>query len=167
MDVSWIDDPVVLGSSNPSIEDLEVLRAQGFEVLVSLLQEHVQPPKYDVPREVGLGYVRHNIPVRDFHAPSVGQLKEFNDLISDLPVGSKIIMHCEAELWDTRESDSPRTAVSRSTAGHGGIKADRQRLDNAGVLIQRELVICPERVDALLRNRVRSALSALCVDGRR
>lgn len=48
MDAWWIDRPWVLGSDNPTTEDLDDLRRKGFEVLISLLQEDKQPPNYDV-----------------------------------------------------------------------------------------------------------------------
>lgn len=101
MDVWWIDEPIVLGSSNPSTEYLETLRVQGFEVLVSLLREQEQPPRYDVPRVLALGYVRRNIPVRDFHPPRVAQLEEFVDFVSQLRAGSKVAVHCEGGVGRT------------------------------------------------------------------
>ncbi len=100
MDVWWIDEPVILGSSNPTTSDLEELRGQGFEVVVSLLREQEQPPNYDVARAVALGYERHNIPVRDFYPPSVAQLREFVDFVSGL--GSrKVIVHCQGGVGRT------------------------------------------------------------------
>ena len=38
MDTWWIDNPHLLGSSNPTLADLEQLRRDGFEVLISLLK---------------------------------------------------------------------------------------------------------------------------------
>ena len=101
MDVWWIDEPIVLGSSNPSTEDLETLRGRGFEVLVSLLREQEQSPRYDVARVLALGYVRHNIPVRDFHPPSLVQLEEFVDLMSRLRAKSKVVVHCQGGIGRT------------------------------------------------------------------
>lgn len=101
MDVWWIDEPIVLGSCNPSTGDLERLRAQGFGVLVSLLREQEQPPRYDVDRVLELGYVRRNIPVRDFHPPSVAELGEFVEFVSQLRAGSKVVVHCQAGVGRT------------------------------------------------------------------
>lgn len=95
MDTWWIDNPHLLGSRNPSVADLEQLRRDGFGVLVSLLEEHKQSPRYDVGRAIALGFVRHNIPVEDFHAPTVEQLEQFVTLVSGLPPGAKVIVHCE------------------------------------------------------------------------
>ena len=95
MDTWWIDDPLLIGSRNPEPADLEQLRRDGFSVLVSLLQEQQQAPRYDISRAVALGFVRHNIPVEDFGAPTVEQLDEFITLVADLTPGTKTIVHCE------------------------------------------------------------------------
>jgi protein-tyrosine phosphatase len=95
MDTWWIDNPRLLGSCNPTDSDLEQLRRDGFEVLVSLLKEEEQPPRYDVGRARLSGLAIHNIPVKDFCPPTVGQLEQFVRLIADLPVGAKTIVHCE------------------------------------------------------------------------
>ena len=95
MDTWWIDKPHLLGSSNPSDTDLEELRGDGFGVLVSFLHEQVQPPRYDVARARAMGFERHNIPVRDFHPPTIGQLEQFVKLVGELPRGAKTIVHCE------------------------------------------------------------------------
>jgi len=95
MDTWWIDKPHLIGSRNPTLGDLEHLNQDGFGVLVSLLDEQEQSPKYDVNRAMGLGFVRHNIPVKDFHPPTVVQLEQFVDLVDGLPTGAKTVVHCE------------------------------------------------------------------------
>jgi protein-tyrosine phosphatase len=97
----WIDKPHLLGSSNPTLADLEQLRRDGFGVLVSLLHEEEQAPRYDVARARVLGLVQHNIPVKDHCAPSVEQLEEFVKLIANLPPGAKAIVHCSAGIGRT------------------------------------------------------------------
>jgi hypothetical protein len=47
MDTWWIDKPYLLGSRNPASTELEQLRGDGFGVLVSLLCEEEQAPRYD------------------------------------------------------------------------------------------------------------------------
>jgi protein-tyrosine phosphatase len=84
-----------MGSRNPTVADLEQLRADGFSVLISLLREDDQAPRYDVARATALGFVRHNIPVKDFHPPTVDQLRRFVTLIRELPQGAKTVVHCE------------------------------------------------------------------------
>jgi protein-tyrosine phosphatase len=95
MDAWWIDAPRVRGSANPTNADLERLRDDGFEILVSLLDEEKQPPRYDVAGLTALGYTRYNIAVRDFGPPTVEQLERFVRLIGAAPPGAKIIVHCE------------------------------------------------------------------------
>lgn len=91
----WIDEPFILGSSNPTDAELERLYSNGFRLLVCLLDEQEQSPRYDPLRALRLGYARQSIPVRDFHAPTVGQLKRFVDLVRSVGVKSKVIVHCE------------------------------------------------------------------------
>jgi atypical dual specificity phosphatase len=101
MDIWWIDEPRLLGSCNPTTDDLSKLRADGVSVIVSLLDEEVQPPKYDLARVEAMGYERHNIPVPDFHPPTVEQLRQFVDLLQQLPEGEKVILHCQAGIGRT------------------------------------------------------------------
>jgi len=101
MDTWWIDNPRLLGSRNPTIADLEQLRRDGFGVLVSLLIEREQSPRYDVASATGLGFVRHSIPVKDFRPPTVDQLEQFVRLIAELPPGEKAVVHCEGGIGRT------------------------------------------------------------------
>jgi len=101
MDVWWIDEPHLLGSCNPTTADLEELRAQGFSMIVSLLEEDLQPPKYDLARVEAIGYTRRNIAVLEFHPPEVEQLLEFVDLMRRLPEGMKAVLHCQAGIGRT------------------------------------------------------------------
>jgi atypical dual specificity phosphatase len=95
MDTWWIDKPHLLGSRNPASTDLEQLRGDGFGVLVSLLCEEEQAPRYDIAYATALGYVRHNITVKDFCPPTVEQLEQFVKLVDGLSPGTKTIVHCE------------------------------------------------------------------------
>jgi atypical dual specificity phosphatase len=101
VDIWWIDSPHVLGSENPTTADLQQLRREGFEVLISLLREQEQTPRYDVARVKELGFIRHNIPVRDFNPPTIEQLSEFIRLVEQLPGGTKIVIHCQAGMGRT------------------------------------------------------------------
>jgi len=40
----WIDEPLVLGSRNPTTEQLEQLYQEGFRSIISLLDEGEQSP---------------------------------------------------------------------------------------------------------------------------
>lgn len=95
MDIWWIDKTHLVGSRNPSRGDLEKLRDAGFAVLVSLLREDCQAPRYDVAWATAHGFVRYNIPVKDLHPPTVDQLEQFVSLVRGLPPGAKAIVHCE------------------------------------------------------------------------
>lgn len=101
MDVWWIDYPRVLGSPNPTTADLEELRSQGFEVVVSLLREEDQQPNYDVAKAKAMGLSRYSIPVRDFHAPTVDQLIEFSELVDGLAGSVRILIHCQGGMGRT------------------------------------------------------------------
>lgn len=91
----WIDEPRLLGSSHPSDADLHRLYAEGVRAIVCLLDETEQPPRYDVTEAARLGFARHCIPVRDFHAPSVAQLAQFVNLVAELAPDTKVLVHCE------------------------------------------------------------------------
>ena len=95
MDTWWIDKPFLLGSRNPTDAGLEQLRQEDVAVLVSLLVEGEQRPRYAAGRAADLGFTRHNIPVKDFHPPTLDQLERFVGLIETLPPGAKTIVHCE------------------------------------------------------------------------
>jgi atypical dual specificity phosphatase len=97
----WIDEPRLMGSSNPSVAALERLRSDGFDVLVSFLKEDEQPPRYDVEQVKAFGFERHNIPVRDFHPPAVEQLEQFVTLIAQIPATAKAVVHCEGGIGRT------------------------------------------------------------------
>ena len=102
MDTWWIDKPHLLGSRNPTDTDLEQLRGDGFGILVSLLCEEEQAPRYGITRATALGYVRYNIGVQDFCPPTVEQLEQFVKLIDGLSPGIKTIIHCEGGTGRTR-----------------------------------------------------------------
>jgi hypothetical protein len=55
MDTWWIENPHLLGGPNPTLADLEQLRREGFEVLISLLKQDEQSPRYDVAHAAALG----------------------------------------------------------------------------------------------------------------
>lgn len=95
MDTWWIDQPFLLGSSNPTDADLDRLQREGFRVIICLLDETKEPPRYEPARARALGYMRHSIPVRDFRAPSIAQLEEFVDLVQAAGVQTRSVVHCE------------------------------------------------------------------------
>lgn len=133
----WIDEPFLLGTSNPSDDDLERLRREGFGVIICLLDQNQQSPRYDPTRAVSLGYVRHSIPVRDFQPPSLAQLQEFVTLVRSAGPADKVIVHCEggtgrtgtmaAAYWIAKGL-SPSQAIAKvRKARPGAVETDEQR----------------------------------------
>ena len=92
----WIDEPLVKGSSNPSDDDLAQLRAQGFNVGISLLDEKEQPPGYDRLLAVPGGSTIYSIPIAENHPPSIEQIRDFTDLLEALPLGTKVLVFCQS-----------------------------------------------------------------------
>ena len=101
MSTWWIEEPYLLGSHNPTNRELAQLRKVGFNVLISLLQESEQPPRYDIVYAQALGYQRYNFPVRDFTPPTIEQLEQFIALFDQSAASEKMILHCEGGLGRT------------------------------------------------------------------
>jgi atypical dual specificity phosphatase len=95
MSTWWIDEPRLLGSSNPDEAEVERLRAAGFDALVCLLDTGEQPPAYAVPDVEKQGWRWMSIPVRDFTAPTVEQLTAFVGFVDELPTDSRAVVHCQ------------------------------------------------------------------------
>jgi atypical dual specificity phosphatase len=97
----WIEEPVLLGSSNPTERDLEDLYAEGFRTIISLLDEEEQSPYYDVEKVGAKGFKRYSIPIRDFTAPTRSEFKKFLDLVGDSLKKGKVVVHCQGGLGRT------------------------------------------------------------------
>lgn len=91
----WIDEPTLLGSSNPTNKCLRDFRAQGFTVVMSLLDESEQAPGYDIEAASKAGWLRYSIPIGDFAPPSLEQLREFNARLDRLPHCARVVVHCQ------------------------------------------------------------------------
>ena len=91
----WIDEPVFVGSSNPSTDELKDLFQLGFRTIMSLLDESDQRPNYDVGEAKAMGFDRVSIPIRDFTAPSQKQFSQFLNAVDKALEKGKVIMHCE------------------------------------------------------------------------
>ena len=93
----WIDEDELAGSPNPPLEELERLRRAGFATIVCLLHPDDSPPQqpaYD-PVDAGrLGYAWHNIPVFDYHAPTLDQFDEFRRIVEARLECGKLLVHC-------------------------------------------------------------------------
>jgi atypical dual specificity phosphatase len=95
---SWIDKPVLAGLALPeSEEDLDWLRQQGIEVLVSLTEE---PPRRDWVNQAGL-LVFHE-PVVDMEAPTQEQLDRCVSAIARAHAHDMgVAVHCGAGMGRT------------------------------------------------------------------
>ncbi|MFB0506085.1 MAG: dual specificity protein phosphatase family protein [Thermodesulfobacteriota bacterium] len=97
----WIDEPMVLGSSNPTINQLEKLYQEGFRTIISLLDEREQTPNYDIGKVGTLGFKRYSIPVKDFSVPMLDDFKTFLKTIHRALEEGKVLVHCQAGLGRT------------------------------------------------------------------
>jgi atypical dual specificity phosphatase len=91
----WIEESILLGSSNPTERELEVLYPAGFRTIISLLDEDEQSPYYDTKKMEELGFKRYSIPVRDFTAPTLADFNKFLDIASDSLRKGKVLVHCQ------------------------------------------------------------------------
>jgi atypical dual specificity phosphatase len=95
---SWIDKPLLAGMAVPESEDdLQWLRRQGIEVLISLTEE---PPRRDWVNEAGLLVVHE--PVIDMEAPTQQQLDRCVSAIARAHSRDMgVAVHCGAGLGRT------------------------------------------------------------------
>jgi atypical dual specificity phosphatase len=91
----WIDEPLVMGSSNPSEADLLDLRSLGFGILVCLLDPKEQAPSYREEYATELGYRLHAIAIRDYQPPSLAQLGQFVTVAQGASERERLLVHCQ------------------------------------------------------------------------
>jgi len=90
----WIEEDILAGSHNPSEQELREAEKLGFTTLISLLDETEQMPAYSletIPMK-RLRY-RYSIPVRDYAAPTIQQLRKFIHLVHSSP--GNVLVHCQ------------------------------------------------------------------------
>ena len=97
----WIDESLVLGSSNPATRQLEKLYQEGFRNVISLLDEGEQSPEYDVEEVKAMGFERYSVPLRDFSAPELDDFKAFLEAVHRALKNGKVLVHCQAGLGRT------------------------------------------------------------------
>jgi protein-tyrosine phosphatase len=91
----WIDEPILMGSHNPSDCELDELLSNGVKTLVSLLERNSEKPAYDLaPFESGT-LTRISMPVRDFSVPTLDQLEEFIELVRTHGERGTVLVHCQ------------------------------------------------------------------------
>ena len=97
----WIDQDRLAGSPNPTMAELERLRADGFATIISLLDEAVQPLNYDQAAVRRLGFAWQAIPIPDFEAPGQAQLEAFRCLVERSLAAGKVLVHCQGGMGRT------------------------------------------------------------------
>lgn len=126
----WIDEPTILGSSNPTTAQLKKLHQEGFRTIISLLDEKQQPTNYDVSEIEKIGFKRYSIPIKDGTAPTLPKFRTFLKVIQSN--SDKTLIHCQggagrtgtmaAAYWmkkglspkkPSRKSDNPTRQPSR------------------------------------------------------
>jgi len=115
----WLDKPRLAGLAQPeSKEDLDWLRRNGIEVLISLTED---PLRRDWINDAGLMVVHE--PIQDMEAPSQEQLNHLVSAIDRaLATNIGVAVHCGAGLGRTgvvlaaylvRHGKSPQDAIAR------------------------------------------------------
>ncbi len=97
----WIEEPILLGSSNPTEKELKDLYHVGFRTIISLLKEDEQRPCYDIRETEEMGFNRYSIPVRDFTAPTLADFKKFLAIVGDSLKQGKVLVHCQEGMGRT------------------------------------------------------------------
>lgn len=92
----WIDEPVFVGSSNPTTNELRDLFQLGFRTIISLLDETEQRPNYEVEEAKAMGFDLVSIPIRDFTPPGQNQFSQFLNSVDKALEKGKVIMHCQS-----------------------------------------------------------------------
>jgi protein-tyrosine phosphatase len=83
----WIDEPKLMGSHNPKQSELKI---KDLSLIISLIDPRESSLKYN-PAIPGVKWTE--IPVRDFAAPSMDNLKLFIKLVEESP--GTVLVHCE------------------------------------------------------------------------
>jgi atypical dual specificity phosphatase len=97
----WIDEPLVLGSGNPTTGHLKKLHEEGFRSIISLLDESEQSPVYDIGEVEAMGFKRFSIPLEDFSVPELEDFKAFLEAVHQALKRGKVLIHCQAGLGRT------------------------------------------------------------------
>ncbi len=97
----WIEEPILLGSSNPTNRELEDLYEEGFRTIISLLDEKEQTPYYEIVGIETKGFKRYSIPLQDFTAPVLADFKTFVDIVIDSLKKGKVLVHCQGGIGRT------------------------------------------------------------------
>ncbi|MFH1404407.1 MAG: dual specificity protein phosphatase family protein [Candidatus Altiarchaeota archaeon] len=90
----WIINGRLAGSATPSVKELDALKKEGIDAVVSLQNnEEYDTPSYSREDLDSYGISHINIPVPDFTTPSEHQFREFIDYMQANP-GKTVLVHC-------------------------------------------------------------------------
>ena len=128
-----IDENKVLGSGNPTDDQLEKLFQQGFRTIISLLDESQQRTLYDKIKAKDLGFTWHSIPVRDFTAPTMEKFKEFLEIMNKAE--ANVIIHCQGGSGRTGTMGAAYW-IAKGMPAHKAI--DKVRRTNPGAIEEHE-----------------------------
>ena len=97
----WIEEPMLLGSSNPTNRELEDLYQEGFRTIISLLDENEQTPYYEIVGIEAKGFKRYSIPLQDFTAPALADIQKFMGIVINSLKRGKVLVHCQGGIGRT------------------------------------------------------------------
>ncbi|HEX7044591.1 MAG TPA: protein-tyrosine phosphatase family protein [Burkholderiales bacterium] len=109
-------------------------------MLISLLCEERQPPRYRLEHARTLGFVRYNLPVPDFQAPTLDQLARFLGILHALPPGARTVLHCEAGIGRTG-TFAAAWRIARGEPAADAVAYVRQRRPGAIETAEQEAVL--------------------------
>lgn len=89
----WIDEHKLLGTSNPTTDQLKELYQEGFRSIISLLDEHEQRPNYDIEEAKAIGFKWYNVPLTDFSAPTLEKFQEFLVVVHQALGQGKVLVY--------------------------------------------------------------------------
>jgi atypical dual specificity phosphatase len=125
----WIDE-WILGSSNPTTDQLKEFYGDGFRSIISLLDEVEESPNYDVEEVERMGFKRYSIPMKERSAPTQSQLKEFLEMVGEALDRGKVLVHCEGGLGRTGTMGAAYW-ICKGFSAEEAIKKIRQSNSNA------------------------------------
>ena len=94
----WIHESRLLSGSNPANRDLLPLRADGFSLAISLLDERTQAARYDKKAAIERGWGIYKLPIEDGVTPSLVQMCEFASLVGVASKTTKVLVFCDIGL---------------------------------------------------------------------
>lgn len=127
----WIDEPKLLGGSNPTNRELEDLYKEGFRTIISLLDENEQTPYYEITAIEAKGFKRYSIPIRDFTAPTLADFKKFMEIAIDSLRRGKVLVHCQAGIGRTGTMAAAYWIKKKGLSANEAIKKIRKSVPGA------------------------------------